>query len=299
MNPEDIPHDTIIVRKNVTIPSTYDVEMDILKGYTSIECHITLYPYSRRIHSHHITFSPFEEYVKDILSHQRSAYAEITSQFNKFFGLLLGFVIVLLFFVFKREELFSIQSVVSIFGAYLVGKEFWDDMERILINISKRWSLQYVEPSYLYQLEKDTTITQYTYLAKKRRYGKAHLLPQKIDFIQQSNSQSVRMYFAVKDFTCEGPAHILSVCIEPEVLEDFEKEGFMVGLKLSFNRKFLFIVSSFELFQSIDGGSRGCLNGKNQWVGGAAFYRKTATLGKIKYFRSEGILPDTSIMRWE
>ena len=93
-----IPYHKIIrLRKNEAIPNIYDVEMkhfEHLQKYDSIECHIVLYPYSRKICSQNIKFFPFEEYVKDILSCQKSAYIPIRSQFNEIFGLLMGLLLI-------------------------------------------------------------------------------------------------------------------------------------------------------------------------------------------------------------
>ena len=103
MKQRQIPaQDIVRLRKNQTMPDIYDVEIegiDHLKRYHSIECHIVLYPYSRKISSENISFYPFEEYVKDVLSQQRSAYALQQNRFNEVFGLLLGLAIALAFWI--------------------------------------------------------------------------------------------------------------------------------------------------------------------------------------------------------
>lgn len=301
MERRELPPTVVRIKKNKEMPHTYDVDLgNVLqaKEYTSLECHLFLYPYSRKIHAKNITFSPYEEYVKDISSRQRSAYVETTSQFDKVFGLFLGFLIVLIFFAFNPKELGSIESIVSVLGAYIIGKELWDDLEKILVNVSKDWRIRYLETYYVYQLQKHSTSTHYFYRAKKHRYGRAHLLPEKVDFIQQSNSQTVRMYFNTTDFPSrEDSAHILSVQVTPRLLEDFEKDGFMFGVKLSFNKGSLF-KRCFELFQSLDKDSKGCLDGKNEWVEGGVFYRETFVLGKVKYFKKEGVIDEKSVIEY-
>lgn len=290
----------ITLQKNEKMPHTYDVEMGSLKvkEYHALECHIVFYPYSRKIHGDHITFSPFEEYVKDILSHQRSAYAEITSEFNKVFGLCLGLLIAVIFYRVKPEDLISVGSIVSVIGAYIIGKELWDDIERIAVTLSKRWRIRYTEPYYQYKLEKHTTLTYYSCLAKERRYKKKPLLPEKIDFIQQSNSQTVRMYFNLSELPeFEGSAHLLSMSIDPYVVTDLEKDGFLFGVKLSFNKEFCGISRCFELFQTIDKGLKGCLTEKGEWVHNSVFYRNTIVFGKVKWFRKAGTIPDVTIIR--
>ena len=291
----EIPYnDFIRLRKNKDIPNIYDVEMnhiDHLRTYDSVECHIVLYPYSRKICSENITFYPFEEYVKDILTYQKSAYVKLSSQFNKLFGLFLGIVITMIFFKLKPDDLFSVESIVSVFGAYFVGKEIWDDIEKILINLSKNWRLRYQENYYFYQLEKHTTLTHYSYFAKKHRYGKAPLLPEKIDFIEQSNSQTVRMCFNMKDLQSltESSGHILSIHIDPSLLSDFEHDSFMFGVKFSLNKHLLGFIKRVELFQSLHKHSKGSLDENGKWIERGVFYRKTLTFGRLKAFLKSGL----------
>ncbi len=291
----------ITLKKNQKIRGVYDVEMGTLntKGYHTLECHIVFYPYSRNIQGEHITFSPFEEYVKDILSCQRSAYSEIISEFNKVFGLCLGLFIVVIFYTVKPEDLISVGSVVSVIGAYIIGKELWDDIERIAVTLSKKWRIRYTEPYYQYKLEKHTTLTRYSYLAKERRYKKIPLLPEKIDFIQQSNSQTVRMYFNLSELpSIERSAHLLSITIDPHFVTDLEEDGFLFGVKLSFNKKFCGVSQCFELFQSIDKDSKGCLTEEGEWVHNSVFSRNTVIFGKVKWFKKAGIIPDVTIIRY-
>ncbi len=300
--PVAIPfRDIIRLRKNKDIANIYDVEMKYLKGlqgYDSVECHIVLYPYSRKICSNNIKFYPFEEYVKDILSCQKSAYIPIRSQFNEVFGILLGLILISIFSVFNPENLLSIEAIVSVLGVYFVGKELWDDIERLLINLSKTWRLRYLENYYVYQLGGHTTLTHYSRFAKKNRYGKVPLLPEKMDFITQSNSQTIRMFFDTKDLRSfrDSSGHTFSIHIDPEFVQDFEQEGFMFGVKLSFNKHVFGIVKHFEIFQSLHKGSKGCLDEIGEWIEGGIFYRKTLTSGRLKFFMKSGLLLQETII---
>ncbi len=296
--------DIIRLRKNEEVPYIYDVVMEgpqRLNAYSQVECHTVLYPYSRQVSAQDIAFYPFEEYVHDVLSHQRSAYAAIERQFNEMFGLLLGAAIALVFARLKPTELLSIESIVSVFGAYAIGKELWDDIERALVNVSTNWRLRYQEGDYRYRLEKHTTLTSYSFLGKRRRYGKAAWLPEQVDFIKQSNSQTLRMCFDTRDLGVPpGPsAHIHSIHVDPERLGELEEEGFLFGVKLGLNRRTLGVTRSLELFQSIDGGVRGCLDEEGEWVEGAAFARRTYSLGRLKFYHSSGIVEDARIVNCE
>jgi len=292
----ELPFKNIITfQKNSELSDTYDVELNNiheLDRFHSLECHIVIYPYSRKISSRHMSLYPFSEYVKDILSHQRSAYAKIVSPMSKIFGMFMGIIITIIFFFLKRAELYSIESIVSIFGAYVIGKELWDDIENFLIHISRKWRLRYIENYYSYKLEKQTTLTHYSYLAKKERYGISSLMPDKMDYIEQSNSETIRMFFNINDLKSgHGPsAHVLSIHIDSNLLKDFEKRGYMLGVKISFNRKFLWIFRCYEFFQSISGNSHGCLDDDCKWVPEGIFYRKTVQLGRVKLFLNTGLI---------
>ncbi len=85
MNLEKYPYENII-KAEKTLENKYDIEIQYiekLRKYSSFECHIVVYPYSRKISSENIKFNPFEEYVKDIQLNQKSAYFKIKSDFNK------------------------------------------------------------------------------------------------------------------------------------------------------------------------------------------------------------------------
>ena len=298
----EIPFQDIIrLRRHETVPGIYDVVVEgaeRLCTVPQVELHVVLYPYSRRVSSQDIAFFPFEEYVKDVLSQQRSAYAAIRGQFNELFGLFLGVVIALVFARLKPEDLLSIESIVSVFGAYTIGKELWDDIERALVHLTRGWRIRVQDNYYRYRLEKHTTLTAYSLLAKRRRYGRYALLPAKIDFIKQSNSQTLRMCFDTQDLRIPpGPAvHLHSIHVEPQVLDEFERGGFMFGIKMSLNRRFLGITGSLELFQSMDRCARGCLDESGAWVEGGVFYRRTVSLGRVKFYVSKGIAHDRAIV---
>ena len=296
-----IYRDIIRVKKNPGMPDIYDVELmhlDRLKQCDFVECHIIVYPYSRKILSRHFEFNPYEEYVNDIIANQKSAYAKIKNSFKNIFGFFLGILITVIFFIFKPVDLFTVESIVSVIGAYFVGKELWDDIENLMIDISKDWRVRYLDRYYFYRLEKNTTLSLYSQLAKKRRYGKAVVLPEKIDFIQKSNSQTIRMFFHMKDLKKleEDSAHILSIRMNSELLTDFEQEGFMFGVKLSFSKRFLGGTRCLEFFQSIDKDLKGCLDEAGEWVNEGIFYRKTFSLGRLKCFMSKGLLGSESLL---
>jgi hypothetical protein len=148
-------------------------------------------------------------------------------------------------------------------------------------------------------VEKNTTLTNYFILAKKNRYNMYVLPAEKIDFIKNSNSQTVRMYYNTSDFNnyIEDNVHIMSIHIENGLIKEFEKKGYLLGIKFSLNRKFLFINKSIEMFQSIDNGIHGCLDGFNDWKENSVFYRRTFLAGRIKLFSAQGLFENLKIIK--
>ena len=292
--------DVVRLRKNEDIRNIIDVDLDItdsIKSFNSLSCNVVFYPYSRKVDSNNITFNPFEEYVTDILAEQESAYKRIPREFNKIFGICLGLLIAMIFAIFKPEDLLSVQSVVSIIGAYIVSKELWDDIERLLIGISRNSFIKFMEPVYRYVLQKHSTLTHYSYLAKRIRYSKEHLLPRYINFIQQSNSQTLRMLFEQQDLLDkQGLCHIFSIHIDENILSFLKERGFMFGLKISLTRRFLCIRKNHEFFQSLEGEKKGCLDSRGGWVAGSVFYRNTLRIGRMKCFYRYGIIKNLSII---
>lgn len=302
MDPKSVLRgDVVLIRENMQFSNLIDVDMrrfDWLKEFHSLDCHIVLYPYSRTINSEQISFHPFEEYVKDILTSQKSAYVQMHGYFGKIFGLLLGLAIILVFLRFKPEDLLSVESVVAVFAAYFFGKEMWNEIESILVEFSKSWRLRFVQSYYSFALEKNTTLTRYSRMAKERRYGMPHLLPVKIDFIEQSNSQTLRMFFNVNDlFEVQSEtAHLMSIRIEPDLEEEFAGKGFLLGVKLCFNKRFMGLTRSLEVFQSFDDFRKGCLDEEGVWHKNAVFYRRTVRAGRLKWYLKKGIHENASIL---
>ncbi|MCX8000555.1 MAG: hypothetical protein N3A69_16650, partial [Leptospiraceae bacterium] len=217
--------------------------------------------------------------------------------FSKYFGIFLGFLISVIFYIFKPEDLFSVESVVSIFVAYTIGKEIWSDLERALYSLTKSWKFRYQEDYYKYKLEKATTLTTYSQLAKLTRYGKKSPLPEKMHFLQLSNSQTVRLFFEMKSLKqIEDEIHLLSVIIDKDVTKEFWKSGYLLGIKLSLSKKSFFITKSDEFFQSIHLGEFGCLNENEQWIKDATLSKVVYSCSKFRYYKSKKILNDKKII---
>ncbi|MCC7164679.1 MAG: hypothetical protein IT331_19445 [Anaerolineae bacterium] len=291
----------IRVRQNPTLPQIYDVELNnipALKQYDSVEVHLVLYPFSRQITADSYKFNPFQEYADEISTRRRSLYTRVPRPANSLFGIFLGIAIILFFLAVRPSEVYSLQSIVAILGAYFIGKDLWNDIEAALVNLSKNWTLRYQTRYYEYQLEKNTTLTNYSAVAREHRYGKASLLPERMEFITNSNSKTVRMRFSHQDLQglCEQTAHILGMRFEPQVAAEFTRAGYMFSVKISLNERTLFVRRAHEYFQSLNAGERGCLNFNNKWMGDAALGREAIFVGNLRYLAGKRIIPAAVIV---
>ncbi len=254
---------------------------------------MVLYPYSRQIVSDGYKFYPFEEYVNDISTRRRSLYSRVPHPANSLFGIFLGIVIILFFLIIKPSEVYSLQSIVAILGAYFIGKDLWNDIESLFIAVTKDWRVRYQTSYYAYQMEKNTTLTNYSALAREQRYGKASVLPDQMEFISNANSKTVRMKFPRSELnTCqESTAHILAIRLDPALVEDFEQAGYMFSVKASLNERRLLVRHAQEFFQSLNGGQRGCLDFQNQWTSDTALAREAWFFGNLRYLAARRLVP--------
>ncbi|MDH5638270.1 MAG: hypothetical protein OEZ04_07250, partial [Nitrospinota bacterium] len=257
----DAPYITFLPDQR--IPYLYDVEVnrvDELKSFDSVELHVVLYPYSKMINTSNYSVNPFEEYAHDISGHLRSSYVPIHNPMGNIFGLFLGGLIATIFSIIAPDQLFSVEAVVSILGAYAIGKELYGDIDNGLVRLTKSWPVRFLGQYYAYRIERGATLTTYSALARQRRYGKQTLMPELFDFIEKSNSVTVRMFFTKEDLARFGDgssAHILSVAMDEKLTGEFNKHGFMLGIKIALNTKAFGLTKSRELFQSIDGAKKG------------------------------------------
>lgn len=292
----------IHIFRNTQYPNIIDIEMeniDLLRKYDAIECHIVAYPYHREVSADDIEIHPFEEYVEDILVNHKSAYEAITQGGAKRFGFLLGMITTLVAFLFRKEGFLSAEVIASIIGAYIAGKELWADVESYLIRFSKDRKLRYFEGYYTYTLEKNTTLTQYSAFAKQQRYKKDNLLASQMDFIEQSNSKTVRLYYEKESLAkTQASAHITSIHLNPDIIEKWESGGYLIGVKLSLNQKKWGIWYNHELFQSLTINGIGCLDTQSKWHENAISFRKVSIWGKWKYFKQSGVRPNQQLISY-
>ncbi len=287
----DKPYPKIRIVQNKSHTHILDIELagfEEWKKYDSLEFHWVVYPYSREVAANNLEFHPFEEYVKDILENQKSAYSKIQPSAPKRFGIFLGLTAALIVGYFHPQDFVSMEGIVSFFGAYIAGKELWADFERYLIGFSRNLKLRYIEPYYSYRLEKNTTLAQYSAFAKKHRYEKKAIAPELMDYIEQSNSKTVRLKYDSLNMINSVPKeslHLLSLHFDPDKKDAMTKEGYLLGVKISLNKRKGLFIKNTELYQSLSMNENGALNPDGEWKSGMFAKRISFTAGRWKYFR--------------
>lgn len=275
--------------QNPKIPHIFEaelLEMDVLKKYEQVEVHYVVFPFSRKISADDLDVQPFQEYVKDIQAQQKSVYAPMQDSKGKRFGLILVFLLLLFVAFWHPEMLTTSDTFVGAIGAYIAGKELWADLANLLVKVTTPLSVKYQTSYFSYQLERFSTLTQYFNLANAHRYEKQAVWPSFFDYIETSNSKTVRLRFVPGDLGGTGTnAHVFSVQVLPELLDEFLGKSSLQGLKVSLSNRRFFIWKNREYFQSILNGKNGCLDGNQVWQPGAVFHRTTWRIGNWKYFQ--------------
>lgn len=286
-------------------PSILDIELsdaELWAKYDSFEFHWVIYPYSRKISANDLEIHPFEEYVKDILGHRKSAYIPLSASNHKRFGLFLGIFAALIVGYFHPEDFVSMEGIVSFFGAYIAGKELWADFEKYLIRFTRNRRLRYLEPYYSYELDKNTTLTQYSAFARTHRYEKSTLNPVQIDYIEQSNSKTVRLKYdspGAEALGAKKGIHLLSLHIHPSKTSYFHQEGYLLGVKISLNKRKGLWIKNTELYQSISKTTLGALDTHGQWKPEMFAKRISFCSGRWKYTQAKGEMIAGSLIEKE
>ena len=287
---------------SVRAPSPTRVQVQLnhlssLRKFDAVECQMVFYPYSDTITSKDYTLLPFEEYVKDLTQHNRSAYACVKSSAKEVFGVLLGVLVFLVVLRYTHSDVVTMESLIGIFISYFIGKDLWDDIEEILQDLTRSSRLQYRERDYHYQIDRGSTIHMFNRFASRKRHGQNLLYPSELDVVMRSQSGTVRMRFMPEDFpTKDGEsAHLLTVSLDPRKAADLRSRGYLMGLKATFCRRVLFITHNTDFYQSLDEGKKGCMGDAGEWLPGKAFMRTHLALGRLRLILKTGYLENASM----
>lgn len=271
---------------------------EILKKFSSIEIAFTLYPYSKEINANNFSILPYEEYVEDVSQNTRSNYTKADEYGSKIFGILLSLIIIFVFWRIDKNLLASVEAIVSIIGAYAVGKELWQDIDKTLVNLSKNSKLRWLSLSYYYTKQDFGTIQQFWRRARVKRMGLNTLLASQMDFITHSNSKTIELYFSKSDLgrLNDTTGLLLDIEVENSKVKEFVDKKFMVSFKIILSKNLFFFKQNIEIFQAIDSNSLGTIDGKGNWIENASLVRKTFSIGRLKFYMKEHIAGDLQII---
>jgi len=264
--------------------------LDLLKTYNSLDLTIILYPFNKNINSKSFKFLPYEEYVKDLTEKKNTIYYSIVNYANVFFGIGAGVFVLLLYIFSNSQDFFNLQSNITALTAYGLAKELWKFVENLLINITYNLKLSFQEIQYSFRLRKQTTISKFSNLAKEKRYGTSVILPFKLDLIEESNSETLKIKFTRSQLKSVRDDNIQILEIKPIDENTFNqlKEGFMLAVKVSLNNRFLFIFNkTIEYFQAINNKEKGTIGEDGYFIKDTVRKKSVLNLGRFKYYSNK------------
>lgn len=267
-------------------------DIDSAKKFDSFECSLSLYSIDTTVKADDFLFDPYEEYISDIAAGKRSTYEKIPDTANQLFGMVLGLVIVVFFAVFLPEQLLSIESVVSIFAAYTVGKEIWIDVDAFLQKLSRNWPVRWLDRDFFFERQQFGTFHRFWQRARIARFGHSNTLPAQIDFISHSNSKTIDMQFDHHDLKALplDSARILSITLLPNTANFFKTNKYVVVCRFGFVRKLLFFKFVEEYFQAVEQGKIGTLTLANEWYPQGVLKKIKFQVGNLNVDFSDGVI---------
>jgi hypothetical protein len=292
-----------ILEINKLDSSNYAVELKNakeLKHFSEVDIDITVYPYSKLIFSQNFNFSPLNDYWEDINDGQKSVYRKIIPSGSKLFGLGLGALITTFFYIFRPNQLSSIDGIVSLVGIYLVGKEMWTDLNNFLERTSQKYFIRWYPQMYSLEIVTDTTLSNYVRRAREKRFENGLILPAQFDLIKQSNAQTIRLKYQVDSLNKSNLDfnRIALLEIEDNIAKHFNIANSQIGLKITLTKRLLGLSLSNEFFQALDSGKSGSLNKKNKWTEDTVLHRKTFSLGRIKVYWITKQVNQDNLIEW-
>lgn len=293
---------SISLEQNSKLGNIFDLKLaniKTLQNYHSVELSFFLYPYNRGLDADSFSVLPYEEYVNDLNQGSRSIYEKVDEYGGKVFGILLGVIIALVFLLVKPSDFISIQSIISILGAYTIGKEIWSDLHNFLISSTKNWTLKWRESQYYYSKQDFGTIQRFWRLARNQRYGNSMVLPSQFELVNHSNTKMIELKYDKNDLylVTENDLQLASLEFVESNLEKLKSEGFMIGLKLTLTQKLWFLGYGTEFFQAQDLGKLGTVNPSGTWQADHILVKQVLGIGNLKYYLRSESVKDLELMK--
>ncbi|HYD35720.1 MAG TPA: hypothetical protein VD999_06645 [Vitreimonas sp.] len=271
-----------------------------LKQYSAIEMTMTVYPLSSKMGAQDFEIDPFEDYVAELSAGRRSTYQKLDHYADKVFSLILALMIASVFWWFYPGGLNSVEAVVGILGAYALGKEFWRDLDQILIALTHNWWVQWTESDYFYTRQNFGMIQRFWQLARHHRYGAFITLPQKMDYVTHSNSKTIDLAYWHRDLVHLNTPRVQLANIhfrQPAAPADHKQ--LLIAVKFSLIKKSLFFSKTIEMYQALDSSQLGSVNHNHLWQPAALLLRQKWSVGRLAHFSKVTTITDASLLELE
>ena len=295
----------IKITKNTKYPNIIDITLtntaELAKTVSAVECTLLIYPFSRNLTANSFFVFPFEEYINDIIAGKRSSYQTTDKTDAHIFGLLLGGLIALFVSLINPNNIFEIESLVSIISVYLIGRELWKEIDVTLQAKTRQLPISWQEDQFPYRVQDSGTIQQFAKISRNIRYEGTglHNLPGKMDFIEHSNSKTIELLFQKKElqYRNEDYLRICSIHFGNTCLEDLKKDGLLIGIKVALCKKVLCFNTKKEIFQAIitNNNEVGTVDDKGNWCTNTLLIKDCLNFGRLKIYLSNVLKKETII----
>jgi len=235
-----------------------------------------VYPLDTNFSAKDIQIQPYDEYIENLSKSNNTSYEKISDSSKNIFGIFLSLIIFLIFLIFKPEILISVESIVSIFASYTIGKELWNDIDEFLQDKTKNWRIKWIEREFSYKHDELGTINNFIDQARTFKYKTRTILADKFDFQHHSNAKILKLGFNKKIFSKEK-MRLLNFRLSNN------SDTFIAGMKLTLKKKFLFINYSKEIFQILH-------KPKDLKLDTDEIHKTVLNIGNLKIYLRENVL---------
>ncbi len=276
------------IRKNSDRIDLFLRNKGFLQKFNSVQISFFTYALSQKQNSGSFKFLPYEEYITDLSNGFQSSYEKVDSNAGKIFGIFLGLILAVIFYIINPDLLISVEAIVSIFGVYTIAKEIWNDIDLLLQNLTQSTFFRWMDTLFNYRKLNFGTIQSLWEDARKIRYKGEFLLAERLNFIEHSNSKTIDLEFKSKSFKTEDEElQILKINLDEKV-ENFGNYSF--GLKITLVKSFLFINLNDEYFQIWNGNNIGLYSKEDVFIDNSILRKKVFVFSRLKYYlKSEHI----------
>jgi hypothetical protein len=275
---------------NLFLRKDADDELGLFMRATGLDdkqISLTAYFYPYRSQAKNLySISPYEDYKVDLEEDRRSSYGIVQGSQGRWFGISVALLIILVFAIIKPSELVSIESLVSVLGAYVLGQGIWQ------VQVSYGRTISWHDPEYIYQKINFGTIQQFWDYARGKHEKSTPIRADKFDFISHSNHKTVDLlYTDLKGFSSEKPTKLLSMHFREAVPSG------ILGVKLAVIKSYgpIKLVNSYYQAMELPKRQLGTVTKEGEFLEDKLLMKSSIQFGRLIVYFNLGTLLEKKI----